>query len=58
MRAPMNPANPLRFSVLRVPFFLEPDYERDESWSETNRTRLERKWGGRRRSRRRSTDTG
>jgi predicted DsbA family dithiol-disulfide isomerase len=46
MRAPMNPANPLRFSVLRVPFFLEPDYERDESWSETNRTRLERKWGG------------
>lgn len=46
MRSPMDPSNPLRFSVLRVPFFLEPAYDRDESWHETNRTRLERKWGG------------
>ena len=34
--------------MLRVPFFLEPEYPRDEAWSETNRTRLERKWGGKR----------
>ena len=46
MRSPMDPSNPLRFSVLRVPFFLEPEYDRDESWHETNRKRLERKWGG------------
>ena len=43
---PLDAGNPLRFSVIRVPFFLEPDYPRSESWSETNRTRLERKWGG------------
>jgi len=46
MRAPMDPTNPVRFSVLRVPFFLEPDYTRDQEWVETNRVRLERKWGG------------
>ena len=46
MRAPVDPTNPLRFSVLRVPFFLEPNYERGEDWHETNRVRLERKWGG------------
>lgn len=46
MSAPMNPSNPLRFFVLRVPFFLEPNYERNEIWHETNRNRLERKWGG------------
>ena len=46
MRAPVDPTNPLRFSVLRVPFFLEPNYERSEDWHETNRVRLERKWGG------------
>ena len=45
-REPLDPKNPLRFTVIRVPFFLEPDYPRDESWSETNRVRLERKWGG------------
>lgn len=43
---PVDPARPLRFSVLRVPFFLEPEYSRDEEWSETNRKRLWRKWGG------------
>jgi len=43
---PADPARPLRFSVLRVPFFLEPEYSRDEEWSETNRKRLWRKWGG------------
>lgn len=45
-RAPMDPSNPMRFSVLRVPFFLEPGYDRNEDWHETNRVRLERKWGG------------
>jgi predicted DsbA family dithiol-disulfide isomerase len=47
-KAPLDPNNPLRFTVIRVPFFLEPDYPRDENWHETNRTRLERKWGGKR----------
>ena len=43
--APMGPT-PLSFTVVRVPFFLEPDYPLDESFEEPNRTRLLRKWGG------------
>lgn len=43
---PVNATNPVKFSVIRVPFFLEPEYPKDETWSETNRVRLERKWGG------------
>lgn len=43
---PMRPAEPVGFTVLRVPFFLEPDYDRNESFSESNRERLWRKWGG------------
>jgi predicted DsbA family dithiol-disulfide isomerase len=43
---PMVPGRPLSFSVVRVPFFLEPAYPESESWSETNRARLVRKWGG------------
>ena len=46
MSDPMDATNPVRFSVLRVPFFLEPGYDTDERFSETNRARLERKWGG------------
>jgi|TARA_B110001469_G_scaffold123177_2_gene134824 predicted DsbA family dithiol-disulfide isomerase len=46
MSQPMDAENPVRFSVLRVPFFLEPEYNKDECFSETNRVRLERKWGG------------
>lgn len=46
MQMPMDRSNPLRFFVLRVPFFLEPHYDKDASWHETNRERLERKWGG------------
>ena len=46
MTDPMDATNPMRFSVLRVPFFLEPSYDTDERFSETNRARLERKWGG------------
>lgn len=37
---------PVSFSVLRVPFFLEPDYDESKSFVETNRERLIRKWGG------------
>jgi predicted DsbA family dithiol-disulfide isomerase len=34
------------FSVLRIPFFLEPDYDESKVVLETNRQRLLRKWGG------------
>lgn len=43
---PMDPSRPLSFSVVRVPFFLEPGYPEDEAFAETNRVRLVRKWGG------------
>lgn len=46
-RAPADPTRPLAVSVVRVPFFLEPEYPESEDFSETNRARLERKWGGR-----------
>jgi predicted DsbA family dithiol-disulfide isomerase len=38
--------NPLAVTLLRVPFFLEPDYPTNEEFVETNRARLHRKWGG------------
>jgi predicted DsbA family dithiol-disulfide isomerase len=38
----------LAFDVYRIPFFLEPDYPADETFEETNRVRLHRKWGGER----------
>lgn len=44
-RAPARPEEPLSFSLLRVPFFLEPDYPHSEEFEETNRVRLHRKWG-------------
>lgn len=37
---------PLGFTVLRVPFFLEPEYPKGEDFEESNRDRLIRKWGG------------
>jgi len=43
---PLREGKPVQFSVLRVPFFLEPDYETSEVFEETNRARLVRKWGG------------
>lgn len=44
---PLHPElGPVGFTLLRVPYFLEPEYERDEGWSESNRHRLWRKWGG------------
>jgi hypothetical protein len=33
-----------KFNLRR--YILEPDYTRDQEWVETNRVRLERKWGG------------
>jgi predicted DsbA family dithiol-disulfide isomerase len=43
---PMRSGKPVQFSVLRVPFFLEPDYDTSEDFQETNRERLLRKWSG------------
>ena len=42
---PLGP-EPMGFTVVRVPFFLEPDYPTSEEFEETNRVRLVRKWGG------------
>ena len=39
---PLREGKPVQFSVLRVPFFLEPDYETSEVFEETNRARLVR----------------
>ena len=36
----------LAFSILRIPFFLEPQYPEDLAVVETNRERLIKKWGG------------
>lgn len=36
----------LVFAVIRVPFFLEPDYDESLPYIESNRDRLVRKWGG------------
>ena len=38
----------LAFAVLRVPFFLEPDYDESKPFIESNRERLVKKWGGKR----------
>jgi len=43
---PMDASRPMAFNLLRVPFFLEPDYPTSEEFEETNRVRLVRKWGG------------
>jgi predicted DsbA family dithiol-disulfide isomerase len=37
---------PLAFSVIRVPFFLEPNYDESKPFIESNRDRLIQKWGG------------
>lgn len=37
---------PLAFSILRIPYFLEPDYDENEVFVGTNRQRLIQKWGG------------
>lgn len=42
---PLAP-RPLAFSVIRVPFFLEPNYDETAVFVESNRERLIQKWGG------------
>ena len=37
---------PVAFSVIRVPFFLEPNYDENKPYIESNRERLIKKWGG------------
>eukprot|EP00977_Amphora_coffeiformis_P017165 scaffold5479_cov199-Amphora_coffeaeformis.AAC.104 len=37
---------PLAFAILRVPFFLEPNYDENAVYVESNRERLIQKWGG------------
>jgi len=39
---------PISFSILRVPFFLEPQYDESKPFIGTNRQRLVKKWGGKR----------
>lgn len=47
LAAPLPDApRPIAFSVLRVPFFLEPDYDESKPYIEKNRDRLIKKWGG------------
>lgn len=42
---PLQKDRPLSFAVLRVPFFLEPQYDETAPFVETNRQRLLKKWG-------------
>lgn len=47
MKEPLpNAPKPLAFSVIRVPFFLEPNYDESKPFIESNRDRLVQKWGG------------
>ena len=39
-------APPLAFAVVRVPFFLESEYDASKPYICTNRERLVKKWGG------------
>lgn len=43
---PLNTGSELSFSVLRVPFLLEPEYDESKAYIESNRDRLIKKWGG------------
>jgi len=47
LAAPLNSeAPPLAFAVVRVPFFLESEYDASKPYICTNRERLVKKWGG------------
>lgn len=47
LRNPLPDApKPLAFSILRIPYFLEPGYDENKVFEETNRERLTKKWGG------------
>lgn len=39
-------SEPMEFSVVRVPFFLEPSYPEDEVFQESHFERMHKKWGG------------
>lgn len=39
-------SEPMTFSVVRVPFFLEPSYPEDETFQESHFERMHKKWGG------------
>mmetsp|Transcript_11654 Transcript_11654/g.17114 ORF Transcript_11654/g.17114 Transcript_11654/m.17114 type:complete len:243 (-) Transcript_11654:214-942(-) len=41
-----NAPRQVAFSVIRVPFFLEPGYDENKPYIESNRDRLAKKWGG------------
>ena len=43
---PLKDSQSLAFAVLRVPFFLEPEYDEYKQYIESNRERLIKKWGG------------
>lgn len=43
---PLKTERPLAFAVVRVPFFLESDYDESKPFIESNRERLMKKWGG------------
>ena len=44
--SPRDNSPMLVFAVIRVPFFLEPDYDESLPFIESNRDRLIKKWGG------------
>jgi len=47
LKSPLYPdKQKVTFSILRVPFFLEPSYDENKKFMETNRQRLLNKWGG------------
>jgi len=47
LKSPLYPDKQIvKFSVIRVPFFLEPGYDENKPFIETNRQRLTEKWGG------------
>lgn len=46
LTSPTGEQKPLAFSVIRVPFFLEPHYDETKPYIESNRSRLIKKWGG------------
>ncbi|KAL7551204.1 hypothetical protein ACHAWF_014402 [Thalassiosira exigua] len=46
LSSPLKKDSPPVFSVLRVPFFLEPQYDESKPFIESNRERLVKKWGG------------
>lgn len=42
----MENSSTLSFAIIRVPYFLEPEYDESQPYIESNRSRLLKKWGG------------